>query len=108
MAELASTAGVRVYPIGLGSARGTVLQVDGFQVATALDEPLLREIATTTDGRTSPRPTRRRSPAVYDSIELAWTVQTKHIEVTALFAAAAAVLLLLGAGLSLAWFGRVI
>src|SRR5690349_3253508 len=50
-AELASTAGVQVYPIGLGSAQGTVLDIDGFQVATALDEPLLRQIATTTDGK---------------------------------------------------------
>ena len=50
-AELASTAGVQVYPIGLGIAEGTVLEIDGFQVATALDEPLLRQIASTTDGR---------------------------------------------------------
>ncbi len=50
VAEVASTAGVRIYPIGLGSAAGTVLEIDGFQVATALDEPLLREIASVTDG----------------------------------------------------------
>ncbi|HEX2810137.1 MAG TPA: VWA domain-containing protein, partial [Kineosporiaceae bacterium] len=51
VARLASAAGVRVYPIGLGSPRGSVLQIDGFQVATALDEPTLRKIASTTDAQ---------------------------------------------------------
>ena len=50
LAELASTAGVRIYPIGLGSPQGTVLEVDGFQVATRLDEATLKQIADTTDG----------------------------------------------------------
>jgi Ca-activated chloride channel family protein len=31
VAELASTAGVRIYPIGLGSPEGTVLDIDGFR-----------------------------------------------------------------------------
>ena len=30
-------AGVRVFPIGVGSPDGTVLEIDGFHVATALD-----------------------------------------------------------------------
>ena len=107
-AELASTAGVRVYPIGLGSARGTVLQVDGFQVATALDEPLLRGIATTTDGTYFAAADAQALTNVYESIDLSWTVESRNIEVTALFAAAAAVLLLVGVGLSLARSGRVI
>jgi Ca-activated chloride channel family protein len=107
-AELASTAGVRVYPVGLGSARGTVLAVDGFQVATALDEPLLRSIATTTDGTYFTAADAQSLTRVYESIDLSWTVQSRNIEVTALFAAAAAMLLLLGVGRSLARSGRVI
>jgi Ca-activated chloride channel family protein len=107
-AELASTAGVRVYPIGLGSARGTVLQVDGFQVATALDEPLLRRIATTTDGAYFPAADAQALTRVYESIDVSLTFESRNIEVTALFAAAAAVLLLLGVGRSLARSGRVI
>ena len=107
-AELASTAGVKVYPIGLGSARGTVLQVDGFEVATALDEALLRTIATTTDGRYFAASNAQALTGVYESIDLSWTVESRNIEVTALFAAAAAVLLLVGVGLSLARSGRVI
>ena len=108
VAELASSAGVRVYPIGLGRPEGTVLEIDGFQVATALDEPLLREIATRTDGRYFAAADERALAAVYDSIDLSWTVRAEHIELTALLAAAAGLLLLAGVGLSLAWFGRAV
>ena len=108
VAELASTAGVRIYPIGLGSPEGTVLEINGFQVATALDEPLLRQIASTTDGRYFAAADEKALAKVYGSIDLAWTVEAEHVEITALLAAAAAVLLLLGAGLSLAWFGRAV
>jgi Ca-activated chloride channel family protein len=107
-AELASTAGVQVYPIGLGSAAGTVLDLGGFQVATALDEPLLREIATTTDGEYLAAANEQALAKVYDSIDLAWTVEGRKTEITGLFAAGAALLLLLGAGWSFVRFGRVI
>ena len=100
---------MKVYPVGLGRPEGTVLQIDGFPLATALDEPMLREIATRTDGRYfaggrragagRPSPT----PSTWQ-----WTVEVRHIEVTALLAAAAAVLMLVGVGLSLAWFGRAV
>ena len=50
LAEVASTAGVRIHPIGLGTEEGTVVQIDGFSVATALDADLLKKIAQTTDG----------------------------------------------------------
>jgi Ca-activated chloride channel family protein len=107
-AQLASAAGVKVYPIGLGSPQGTVLQIDGFQVATRLDEALLRQIASTTDGKYFAAADGQQLAAVYNSINPTWTVQAERVEITALFAAAAAVLLLAGAGLSFAWFGRVI
>ena len=108
LADLASSAGVRIYPVGLGRPEGTVLEIDGFQVATALDEPLLREIASRTDGRYFAAADEQALAAVYDSVELAWTVEAEHVELTALLAAAAAVLLLVGACLSLAWFGRAV
>jgi Ca-activated chloride channel family protein len=108
VADLASTAGVRVYPIGLGSPEGTVLQIDGFQVATALDEPLLRKIASTTDGRYYAAADENELAKVYGSIDLTWTVRAEHVEITALLAGAAALLLLVGVGLSLAWSGRAI
>lgn len=107
VAEIASTAGVRVYPIGLGSPEGTVLEIDGFQVATALDEPLLREIASMTDAEYFAAADETALATVYESIDLAWAFEDEYVEITGLFAAAAGALLLVGIGLSLAWLGRV-
>lgn len=108
VAAMASTAGVKIYPIGLGSPQGTVLSIDGFQVATSLDEPTLQEIAKTTDGTYFNAADTESLSKVYDSIDLQWVVQARYTEISGLFAAAAVLLLLLGAAGSLVWFGRVI
>jgi Ca-activated chloride channel family protein len=108
VADVSSSAGVRVYPIGLGSPQGTVLEIDGFHVATALDEPLLRQIAETTDGEYFPAADQQALSRVYASIPLAFTLEPRRMEVTALFSLGAALLLVVGAGLSFVWFGRVI
>jgi Ca-activated chloride channel family protein len=108
VADLASGAGVKVYPIGLGKPEGTVLQIDGFQVATKLDEAVLEQIAQHTDGHYFPAADQQALSAVYDSIDLAWTVDAEHIELTGLVAAVAGLLVLLGVGLSFAWFGRAV
>ena len=108
VAELASSAGVRVYPVGIGSPLGTVIEVDGFQLATALDEPTLREIAERTDGRYVAAADAPALARVADAVDLELKVQTERIEVTALLAAVAGLLVLLAAGLSLAWSGRAV
>lgn len=108
LAELASTAGVRIFPIGLGSPQGTVLEVDGFQVSTRLDEATLRQIAETTDGAYYAASDTAALSRVYDDIDLSWTARTEEREITSWFAAAAAALLLLGAGVSVVRSGRVV
>lgn len=108
LADLASSAGVRIYPIGVGSSEGTVLQVDGFMIATALHEDVLKQIAQTTNGRYFNAADTAGLARVYDSIDLKWTAHAERREVTSLFAATAALLLLIGAALSLLWFGRVV
>lgn len=108
LAELASTAGVRIFPIGLGSPQGTVLEVDGFQISTRLDEATLKQIADTTDGTYYAASDTAALSKVYSSIDLTWTARTERREITSWFAAAAAVLLLLGAGASVVRSGRVV
>ena len=108
LAELASTAGVRIHTIGLGSPQGAVLDVDGFQISTRLDEQTLTQIADTTDGSYHAAGDAAALGKVYDSIDLAWTARTEQREVTSWFAAAAALLLLGGAGTSVLRSGRVI
>lgn len=108
LADLASAAGVRIYPIGLGSTSGSVLEVDGFSIATALDEDTLKQIAQTTGGTYYSAADTGALAQVYDSIELTWTSRTVPHEVTSLVAALATLLLLAGAGLSVLRSGRVI
>lgn len=108
IAELASSAGVKVHAIGLGSAEGTVLEVDGFSVATALDEELLTEIAEVTDGSYQVASDAEGLNRIYESIDLELERVEEPREVTALFAAGGGALLALASLLSIVWFGRVI
>jgi Ca-activated chloride channel family protein len=108
IAKVASSAGVPVHAIGIGTKQGAVIEVDGFSIATALDEDLLKKIAKVTDGTYDHAPDAAALAKVYDSIDLEFKTTTKPTEVTALFAAAGGVLLALGAVLSMSWFGRVI
>jgi Ca-activated chloride channel family protein len=108
VADLASAAGVRIYPVGLGSPQGTVLDVDGFQISTALDEQTLRKIADVTGGAYHDASDQAELAKVYDSVDLAWTTRGERREVTSWFATAAAVLLLLGATISVLRSGRVV
>ena len=84
---------------------GTVLTLDGFQVATKLEDATLKQIAQTTDAEYY------AGSASLDRISqvpLSLTVRSERTDVTGLFALAAGLLLVLGATLSLAWYGRVI
>jgi Ca-activated chloride channel homolog len=106
--DIASSAGIRVFPVGVGSPRGAIIEIDGFQVATALNEPVLRGIAERTGGRYLTAADPQAATAVFDAIDLAWTVRPQRIELTALVAALAGLLLLVSVGLSLRWTRRAV
>jgi Ca-activated chloride channel family protein len=108
LAEVASTAGVRVHAIGVGTKQGTVVDVDGFKVATALDADMLTRIANVTDGTYRQASDAAALTGIYKSIDLEFKRVKKPREVTAVFAAAGLLLLAAGSLLSIAWFGRVI
>lgn len=108
VAEVASVAGVRVHTIGVGTEAGTVVQIDGFSVATALDGDLLREVAEITEGSYREGQDAEGLAAISETIDLRFKLVSEHTEVTGLFSAAGAVLLLVGALLSVLWFGRVV
>lgn len=108
VARVASTVGVRIYTIGLGTPRGAVLEIDGFKIATALDADTLQEISQTTDGRYVAAEEAGALAGVYDAIDLQWTVRSVQTEITAVLAGLAALVLLVGAATSFVRFGRVI
>ncbi len=108
MARLASVAGVRVQTIGVGTASGTTVQIDGFSVATALDSQTLENVASVTNGSYHQVDDQAGLKAISRTINLHFTVVTEYTEVTALFAVAAVLLLVVGALISVVRSGRVV
>jgi Ca-activated chloride channel homolog len=107
MARLASSAGVRIETIGVGSVAGTTVQIGGFRVATALDPQTLENVAKVTNGSYHHVDDRAAVAEVSHTIDLHFTVVSEHIEISAFFAASAMLLLAVGGLLSVLWFGRV-
>jgi Ca-activated chloride channel family protein len=107
VAQLAADAGVRIYPVGIGSADGAVLEVEGFNIVTQLNETPLQDIANLTNGAYYSAANEESLREIYETIDLNLTVRGEMMEITALVAGLSALLFLVGGGLSLLWFGRV-
>jgi Ca-activated chloride channel family protein len=104
-AQAAADRGVRILTIGVGTAAGTTLDLDGFKVQTALDESLLQEISQLTEGIYQPAAS--ADPAsVYDRLAERLVTRDESIEITALVAGAGLILLVAGVVISLARAGR--
>jgi Ca-activated chloride channel family protein len=102
----AADRGVRVYTIGIGSAAGTTLNVNGFTVHTQLDEDTLKGISQLTDGAYFNAESEEDLKEVYDNINLELVVKPEKMEVTSIFAGASILVMLIGAAFSLLWFNR--
>jgi Ca-activated chloride channel family protein len=107
-ARLAANYGVKVYTVGFGTTKGNIVGFGGFQMRAQLDEDSLKKIADMTRGRYFHAASAEELKAVYSVLSKQLIMETKEMEITSFFAAAAAVLMLLSGGLSLAWFGRVL
>jgi Ca-activated chloride channel family protein len=98
---------VRIQTLGVGTTAGTTIKVDGFTIATAADPTTLENVSSVTNGSYQ----RVSSSAISDvakSINLHFSVVSEHTEISALFALGAALVLVLGTLVSLAWSGRVV
>lgn len=107
-AELAATTGVRIQTVGVGTAEGATVEVDGYQLGTALDEALLTTVAQTTGGAYHQAGDADALAGTTKSIDLRLTTRKEPVELTAPFAGAALLLLLLGGLLGLRWHGRMV
>ena len=109
-AERAATMGVPVYTIALGTADGEVEVRDDLGQPHILQVPpdreTLAQIAEITGGTAFDAPTAEDLSAVYDNLQSRVGYVEDREEVTYWFAGAALVLVVLGAGLSAIWFGR--
>lgn len=105
--EEASSRGVRVYTIGLGTPEGTVLRIGGRGIRTRLDEETLKRVAALTDAEYFNAQNEEELRSVYENLTTELVIRKEKAEVSALFAAGAALLTVLAAALSLRWFGRI-
>ena len=105
-AQAAADRGVRIFTVGIGTAEGTTLEVEGFKVHSRLDEPSLRRIAEMTGGTYHATTDPAQLAAIYDNIETRLVLRPEATEVTSLFAGIGIVLLVAGGLAGLVWLGR--
>jgi Ca-activated chloride channel family protein len=106
-AKMAADRGVKVFTVGIGTKEGETIGFEGWSMRVRLDEETLKQVAVATRAEYYYAGTAEDLKAVYEGLSTRFTVETKETEVSALFAALGAVLVILAAGLSITWFGRV-
>ena len=106
-ARAAAGRSVRIHTVGIGTAAGTTLEVNGFVVHTQLDEALLQQVAERTGGGYYNATDEEELRSILADIDLQWGIEPEEMEVTSLFAGAGVLAMILSAALSLLWFGRV-
>lgn len=105
-AQTAADQGVRIYTVGLGSAAGTTVDLNGFQVFTQLDQATLQQISQVTGGAYYGATDTQQLLSIYNNIDTGLVLQPQLTEITSLFAGAGLLLLIAGALTSLYWLGR--
>jgi Ca-activated chloride channel family protein len=105
--EDAANRGIRVFTVGVGSADGTVVRIQGRSVRTRLDEATLKQIAEQTDGQYFNASNEKDLRAVYENLSTQLVFRQQKTEVTAILTAIAAVFSMVAAALSLFWFNRI-
>ena len=107
-ARIAADRGIRVYTVGIGTQGGETIGAEGWSMRVRLDEQSLKTIANLTQGEYFYAGTAADLQKIYQNLNTKLFFEQKETEVSALFAAAAAVLALVSALLSLLWFNRIL
>jgi Ca-activated chloride channel family protein len=112
VAQQAHTAGVKIFTIALGTPDGEVQVRDPFgytqRIRVPPDTATLKEIARISGGGFFTAQDSGKLESIYANLGTRLSAKPVQHEVTFAFAGGALVLLLVGGGLSLAWFGRLI
>jgi Ca-activated chloride channel family protein len=106
-AKMAADRGVRVYTVGIGTKDGEVIGFEGWSMRVRLDEDTLKDIANITRADYFYAGTAADLKKVYQGLSTRFVVEKKETEISALFAALGAVLVVVSGALSIWWFGRV-
>jgi len=103
---LAAQRKVRIYTVGLGDPNGVLLQAFGRRARVTLDEPTLQAIADKTKADYFRAGTDTDLRSIYEKLSSHLVIKQEKVELTALLAGFAILLLLASGGLSLFWFNR--
>ncbi len=106
-ARMAADRGVRIYTVGIGTKEGETIGFEGWSMRVRLDEETLKGIAKMTSADYFYAGTATDLKKVYQGLSTRLIVEKKETEISALLATFGAVMVLLAAGLSVWWFGRV-
>ncbi len=106
IAQIARDRGIRIYTVGIGSAEGAVVRIQGRSIRTRLDKQTLRTIADMTDGEYYNAQTEGDLVKIYENLSTNLVLKTEKTEITAYFTGVAVLLSLLAGFLSLLWFNR--
>jgi Ca-activated chloride channel homolog len=105
-AMIAAERGIKIYTIGIGSTAGSVIELNGFNVHTRLDEFTLQQIAAISGGEYFYAETGSDLEDIYNSLTPQLIVRPEEMEMTSLFAGASILIMLIAGFLSLLWFNR--
>ncbi|MET8162083.1 VWA domain-containing protein [Sphaerisporangium sp. NPDC005289] len=107
-AAVAQRAGVHVHTVGVVTAAGATVKVDGYHLRTSLDEDTLALIARTTGGAYHPASDAARLDGIAGTIDLRLTVSDEPLPLAGGLIGLAFALLTAGAALTVLRSGRVI
>jgi Ca-activated chloride channel family protein len=107
-AKMVADRGVRVFTVGVGTKEGETIGFEGWSMRVRLDEETLKRIAEMTLGEYYYAGTAVDLKKIYQSLNARIAFEKKQTEVSALFAALAAVFATVAALVSLWWHGRVL
>jgi Ca-activated chloride channel family protein len=107
-ATAAQNAGVHIETVGVGTADGATVAIEGFQLHTALDTDQLTAIAQTTGGQYHPASDAEQLGDVASTIDLRLTVATQDVPLAGGLVAVALALLAAGALINGVRTGRLV
>jgi len=107
-AQLAADRGVRIFTVGFGTQSGETIGFEGWSMRVRLDEETLKQIAHMTRGEYFYAGSANDLRKVYQVLNSKFLLEKKPMEISSLFAGAAALIAVTSALLSLLWFHRVL
>ena len=105
---MAADRGVRIYTVGIGTKEGETIGFEGWSMRVRLDEETLKTIAKLTQRRVLLRRHRRRpEEGLPGASAPGWWSRRRKPRSAPCWPALGALLVVLAAGLSVWWFGRI-